>query len=496
MFQLRPADQVPLYHQIRDGLRAEIESGRLSPGHRLPSSRGLAADLGVSRITVASAYLELEAEGLIESRLGSGTYVAPPWSSTGPKPSRRSAERLPSWQLGLDAPVSAERARMLREATRTQREDGAIPFAWARGDVTLFPAVELRRAIADAIDHDGAASLQYEVVEGHPALRSWIAENLRGTGMTVDLDDVVITAGAQQAIDLVTRALLRPRDRVVVEGPTFPGALEAFEAAQASLVEVPLDGEGLRADLLAQAVERERPRLIYTIPTFHNPTGTVMSAQRRREVLQIAERAGVPILEDDYVREVRFGSPIPPPLAALDSVGNVIHIGSFSKSLLPALRLGYAVARGPLRDRLVHLKRVADTGSTALLQRALARCLHSGAMHIYWKRSSRIYRRRQATMVQALRRQFLVGSRWTAAQGGVVMWVGLPGGISVAELFERALAGGVSFAAGEAFFTRPADQPFMRLNFAALPEEQIERGIAILGRLAREQIAAPTTRTA
>src|SRR5438045_8427329 len=143
-----------------------------------------------------------------------------------------------------------------------------------------------------------------------------------------------------------------------------------------------------------------------------------MSAARRREVVGLAAGHGVPLIEDDYLRDVRFGSPIPPPLAAFDGSGNTIHVGSCSKSLLPALRLGYAVARGPLRDRLVELKRVADTGSTALLQRALHRCLQSGSMHAYWKRSNRIYRRRQLAMTQALRRHFPAGTRWSAARGG------------------------------------------------------------------------------
>jgi DNA-binding transcriptional MocR family regulator len=221
-----------------------------------------------------------------------------------------------------------------------------------------------------------------------------------------------------------------------------------------------------------------------------------MGAARRREVVALAERHGVPLVEDDYLREVRFGSPIPPPLAAFDGSGNVILVGSFSKSLLPSLRLGYVVARGPLRERLVALKRVADVGSSALLQRALHRCLESGAMHTYWRRASRLYRRRQQVMVQALRRHFPAGTRWSAAQGGLVLWVRVPGGASVDALLDEALAAGVSFAAGSAFFARPADQPFMRLSFAAQPEGEIERGIAILGRMLRAQLGRPAARSA
>jgi DNA-binding transcriptional MocR family regulator len=473
----------PLYVQIRERVKQDVAAGRLKPGERLPSSRQLARDLGVSRITTANAYAELEAEGIVEARAGSGTFVLPPRAPL-PSISQPPAELSPpDWQRRLEGMrVHADRNRMLREAMRIHRSADVVPFGWARGDVRLFPIAELRRTIAEAIEEDGpAASLQYAPSEGHAPLRSAIAEYLRQLGVDARVDDVVITGGAQQAIDLIARALIRPGDRVAVEEPTYPGALEAFEAAGARLVGVPLDVDGMRVDALAAHLENGL-RLVYTVPTFHNPTGAVMSAGRRRELVALAARHGVPVLEDDYLREVRFGSPIPPPIAAFDPAGNVIHVGSFSKSLLPALRLGYVVARGPLRERLALLKRIADAGSSALLQRALHRHLAGGVLQSHWRRTSRIYRRRQAAMAQALKRHFPSTAAWTSPHGGVVMWVRVPG-ISISDLFERAVPAGVSFGLGSAFFTEPADQPFMRLNFAAIDEGEIERGIAILGRL-------------
>jgi DNA-binding transcriptional MocR family regulator len=360
-----------------------------------------------------------------------------------------------------------------------------VPFAWARGDVRLFPIAELRRSIAEAIAEDGpAASLQYAPGEGHPPLRDAIAEYLRQLGLDVTADDILVTAGAQQAIDLIARSLLRPGDRVIVEEPTYPGALEAFEAAGAELVGVPVDVDGMQTDVLARVLG-DGARLIYTVPTFHNPTGVVMSAARRRHLVELAHRHRVPVLEDDYVHEVRFGSPVPPPIASLDRWGNVMHVGSFSKSLLPALRLGFVVARGQLRERLTLLKRIADGGSSALLQRALDRNLRRGILESHWKRTSRVYRRRQAAMARALKQHFPESATWTSPGGGVVMWVRVPG-VSVTGLFDRAISAGASFGLGPAFFTKPADQPFMRLNFAAIDEAEIERGIEILGCLIRE----------
>jgi GntR family transcriptional regulator/MocR family aminotransferase len=301
---------------------------------------------------------------------------------------------------------------------------------------------------------------------------------------------VIITAGAQQAIDLLGRALVQPGDRVVVENPTFPGALEVFETRGATLIGVPLDDEGMSASALERVLRQRQPRLIYTVPTFHNPTGVVMSAARRRAVVTLAHRYGVPILEDEYLREVRFGSPIPPPLASFDQHGNVVHIGSFSKSLAPAFRLGYVVARGPLCETLTTLKRATDICTSGIMQRAICRFLATGAVFAHWKRVSHVYRRRQAAMVAALQRHFPPGTTWDPAPGGLVLWIGLPAGVSALRLLDEARREQVSFAAGPAFFVEPADQPFIRLNFAALDEAQIEHGIAILGRLATTQLAA------
>jgi GntR family transcriptional regulator/MocR family aminotransferase len=244
----------------------------------------------------------------------------------------------------------------------------------------------------------------------------------------------------------------------------------------------------MQHDRLVDALEHERPRLIYTVPTFQNPTGAVMSARRRRALCGLAEQYGVPILEDDHVREVRFGQPIPPPLAAFDRRGDVIHAGGFTKSLIPSLRLGYVVARGPLREALIARKRTADLFGSALMQRALTTFLESGAVALHWRRVSRIYHRRHTAMLRALEKHFPAGSQWSGVSGGLVLWVRVPEGISVAALYDAAAAAGVGFARGAAFFSEPADQPYLRLNFAAVDESEIERGIAVLGRLAHEQV--------
>ena len=398
------------------------------------------------------------------------------------------AATLPPWQRDLVHPVNLEREATLDHVLRGPLTHDTIGFAWGAGDPRLIPMTEFRRALADVLDRDGPTALGPEGGAGYPPLRHWLADYLRQNGLDAAPDDIIVTGGTQQTISLVAATLLQPGDRVITEMPTWPGALEVFEAAGARVIGIPLDRGGMQLDRLVDALERERPRLIYTVPTFQNPTGAVMSAVRRRALCALAEQYGVPILEDDHVREVRFGQPIPPPLAAFDRRGDVIHAAGFTKSLIPSLRIGYVVARGPLREALIARKRTADLFGSALMQRALTTFLESGAVARHWRRVSRIYHRRYAVMLRALERHFPPGSQWSGVSGGLVLWVRVPEGISVAALHAAAAAAGVGFARGAAFFSEPADQPYLRLNFAAVDEGEIERGIAVLGRLAHDHL--------
>lgn len=488
VFSLQLDSTVPRYLQIVQGLRQEITAGALPAGTRLPSSRQLALDLGVSRITVANAYAELEADGLIEARAGSGTFVVPSPSFDLPLAASDGVLEIPAWQERFRNRASGAREQMLGQALRSYGPKDRMSFAWGAGDMRLFPAVPFRRILSEVLRVEQGVALGPESPQGLPALREVLATYLAQLGIKVHASDVLITAGTQQAINLVARTLLQPGDRVVVEAPTWPGALDVFEGLGVEVIGIPLDAEGMRMDALERVLEREQPRLIFTIPTFQNPTGTAMGTMRRREIVALSHRHGVPILEDDNMREVRFGSPIPPPLAAFDQYGDVIYAASFTKSLIPALRLGYLVARGPVREALVVQRRALDMFSSTLLQRALHHYLESGDVHAHWKHTRRVYRRRHAAMLDALRRHFPAGATWRGVEGGFVLWIKVPDGVPIMVLLEEAVREGVGFAPGAAFFPQPADQPFIRLNFAALTETQIEEGIATLGRLLRRHL--------
>lgn len=472
----------PLYRKVQDQLVGAILRGGMPAGSRLPSVRGLAKDLRVSRVTVEAAYEALEAQGLIEARARSGTYVT---GFLGQPPSQAEVSRAPGlpWEARLAPCANPARDRMLNQVFRNAAVEGTIPMAWGAGDPALFPVEPFRLIINRILRHAGAAALGPEETQGYAGLREAFAAYLRKLDIPASADGILVTSGSQQAIDLVVSALVRPGDRVAVEDPTWPGALGALEAAGAAIVGIPVDEHGMRMDALENALGRGDVRLVYTIPTYQNPTGSVMPVSRRRELVRLARRHGVPVLEDDALREVRFGSPLPPALSALDPSGNVLCVGSFSKSLMPAARLGYLVAPPALLRWAVERKRSRDMFCSPLLQRAMAAYLESGEAVRHWKRISRVYGERSRLMTDALARHFPPGCRWRRPSGSPVLWVRIPAGISVNALFEAAMRAGVTFAPGEAFFVEPADQPFIRLNFAAIDEKSIERGIAKLGAL-------------
>jgi DNA-binding transcriptional MocR family regulator len=486
VLELQRDSKRPMYLQIKEALRSEIVSGKFPAGACLPSSRQLAEELGVSRITVTNAFAELEADGLVQGDARRGVFVLPLWEKT--MPSVPATVKLtPAWQqsLGTDADLEKEYARLI--LMRLARGGSTIPFNALRHDLDALPTSEFRHALSEVLRDEGGAALDYTENEGYLPLRQTLAQYLQRLGIRTDAGDILITSGGQQAIALLAQALVRPGDKVVVENPTYPNALTAFRVRHARLIGVPVDSDGMCIDILQQIIKKESPSLIYTVPTFHNPTGAVMSATRRRELVTLAHDYKVPVVEDDYMREIRFGSPIPPPVAAFDRHGDVIHIGTFSKSLMPSLRLGYIVARGDLMRRLVVLKRSMDISSSSLIQRALYRYLASGAVQKHWKRVSRLCRRRQMTLLASLKKHFPAQARWSEVEGGYATWVSLPQGISVRKLLDESIKLGVDFAPGEIFFVEPADQPFLRLGFAPVKEAQIERGVKILGELIRRQ---------
>jgi 2-aminoadipate transaminase len=482
---------VPVYRQIVDGIRAAALQGDLRPGHRLPATRDLARHLAVNRNTVVAAYETLAEEGWVRSHTGKGTFLVRRHGAS-TESGELASDGIGPWFTAFSRSAEGAAAGSLQTILSlvSGAEDG-ISFVGSYPAPELIPIEPFRDAIRRAIDDRGPEVLTYGPTSGYPPLRETIAEHMRDHGMPAAGEDVLVTNGAQQALELVFRAFLDRGDAVVIEEPTYTGALNVLGALGARIIGVPLDEEGLRPDLLAAALERQRPRLIYVQPTFQNPTTRVASEARRREILALAGRYRCPIVEDDWAGDLRLDGDELPTLHALDGGQHVVYLSTFSKKLMPGLRLGWVTAPPPAMTRLIELKRIQDCGTSPLLQAALDVFLRDGGLDEHLVRLRPAYRRRRDCMIEALQRHFHRDARWDRPQGGMFVWVRLPVGFDGEDLYVTARQNGVLYSRGEWFHSDGSGANAMRLTYSAASEAQIASGVATLGRLLRERWPAP-----
>ena len=428
----------PLYQQIKTFLRQGILSGSLAADTRLPASRQLAHDLDINRITVESAYAELEAEGLVFSRIGSGTYVLS-IHDLPPMPRDSAGAPWPLWQQSIASVPGSSLQMAPDEMLTAAGHPHPISFATGNSDSRLFPAEEFRKVLQVVMRRDGIAALDYGEPEGHMPLRITIAHILASQGLQTRPENVLITAGSQQALTLVAQLLLEPGDVILVESPTYSGALNLFRALGFRIVGVPIDRQGMQVEVLEKLLQQHHPKLIYTIPTFHNPTGTSLSSARRHQLIVLADRYNVPILEDDFVGDLRYEGRTQPALKALDPGGRVIYVSTFSKMLMPGLRVGFLVAEGPVYDGLVRFKHASDLATSSLVQRALQAYVTVGRYQAHLRRSCQNFHKRRDAMLAALDRHLPAGIRYDTPQGGLFVWMQLPDQLSAEDLLPAGL---------------------------------------------------------
>ncbi len=492
---------VPVYRQIAEGVRRALLAGRLAPGAKLPPTRDLSRALGVNRNTVVSAYELLAGEGLVASRTGKGTFLVAPRSGETHAEADDEGTRWPRplddtpWFTGFSRAVEGAGAGQLASIYTVAISSEGISFAGTFPDSELMPLDTFRRAMDEVIGEGAAEVLGYGPTPGYPPLRQTIAAEMRDKGSPVSSAGVLVTNGAQQAMDLVFRTLLDRGDSVVLEQPTYTGALSSLQSLGARIVGVPCDEQGIRPDLLAVALERHRPRLVYLQPTFQNPTTAVMGQSRRREILALAARHRCVLVEDDWAGDLGFGDPRPPTLHALDGGRRVIYLSTFSKKLMPGLRLGWVVAPPPVMRRLEALKQIQDFGTSPLMQAALHRFLQAGGLAEHLRAVLPVYRRRRDAMLASLERDFPRGVHWTRPDGGLFLWVTLPARMNSNDLFVAARQRGVLFSRGELFHSDGSGRETLRLTYGGVTPERIESGISILGELLRKHWPAGSADT-
>jgi DNA-binding transcriptional MocR family regulator len=380
----------------------------------------------------------------------------------------------------------------IRELFKLLGRPGIISFAGGFPDSALFDVDGIREAVNTALTEEPGAALQYGATEGHQPLREQIASFMTGKGVSgVAANDLIVTTGSQQGLDLLGKTLISPGDKVIVEGPTFLATIQCFRLYGAELITVPVDGEGTQTDRLEQLIAEHKPKFVYLIPTFGNPSGALMSLERRRAVLQMAVKHDTLIVEDDPYGDLYFGEAPPPSLLALSgevegSRERLVHCGSLSKVLSPGLRVGWMVGAADLLAKATMCKQFSDAHTSTFAQATAAQYLKAGRMPATLAKVRQVYAERATAMGHALRRELGDAIEFVQPQGGLFIWARLTGeGGKVADgaaLAKRAIEQGVAFVPGAPFYANNPDPATLRLSFATVGVEKIEEGV---GRLAQ-----------
>ncbi len=392
---------------------------------------------------------------------------------------------------------------VIRELLKLTEQPDVISFAGGLPAPEMFPVAEFKQAADKVLTEFGARALQYGATEGYLPLRSLIVQQMARYGIQAKEDNVLLTSGSQQALDMIGRLLINPGDKVLTERPTYLGALQAWSAYQARYVTVPVDQDGLRTELLEEAL-RSGPKFMYILPNFQNPGGVTLSLERRMKLVQMADHYGIPLVEDDPYGQLRYSGDHLPPLVVLDHEhlesratdghgyfeGNVIYTSTFSKTLAPGLRLGWIVAPVDVIKRCVQAKQGMDLHTSSFVQMVAYEVAKDGFLEQHVRRIRQVYSHRRDVMLAALERHFPAEVQWTRPDGGLFLWAWLPEGMDAAELLKIAVdTQRVAFVPGHAFYPDGQGKNTMRLNFSNASPEMIEEGIRRLGLVLKGQMA-------
>ncbi len=390
------------------------------------------------------------------------------------------------WTTDWEAVLADRTRRMQRSVIRELLKFTEIPdiisFAGGLPAPEVFPVREFRESSAYVLDEAPERALQYSASEGFRPLREWLADKVSKYGVPAVPENILLTNGSQQALDLIGKVFLNPGDVVLTGAPTYLGALQAWNAYEPRFVTIPLDDDGMQVDLLEGILEREPVKFIYVLPNFHNPAGTTMPLERRQKLVEIAARHKIFIIEDDPYGELRYEGEDIPPIISLHKE-NVLYLGTFSKTLAPGIRLGWIIAPEIVMDRLVQAKQGSDLHTGTYVQMLAYDIASRGILKRHVEKIRRVYKERRDAMLAAMEKYFPPTVHWTRPQGGMFLWVRCPEGIDTEQLLHKALEQKVAFVPGFAFFPDGRGRNTMRLNFSAMSPEKIHIGIERLARV-------------
>ena len=467
--QFDEAADLPIYRQLYAQLRSAILSGSLADGERLPATRELAAQLGLNRQTISTAYELLETDTLVRGEVGRGSFVT---------------FLSPAGKLNW--------ADLLSSATRMESPQLAsvpISFANSRPSELLFPLEHFRATCEEAIRESGASAiLQLGSPAGYGPLRARLMHAAIAEGVARETDDIVVTNGCQQALDLIQRILCTNNgSTVLIEEPVFSGLKNVFQSGGTRVTGVPVGPHGIDVEALFKIMQRERPRALVVTPNFQNPTGATLPLASRHAILQMTREAGVVLIENDVYGDLRYRGEALPTIKQLDSSGDTILLRSFSKLAFPGLRVGWAIGPKVFAKRLTEAKQSCDLHTDQLSQAVLLRFLESGRLAEHRKRVVEAGAQRLDATLQACERYLPPGTKYTRPEGGMNLWVQLPDGIDAGEMLQRAQREGVSYLPGRYFDVSKDFSNCLRISFAGLAPDKIRQGLEVLGSIFRSE---------
>ncbi|MNI18677.1 HTH-type transcriptional regulator NorG [compost metagenome] len=474
-WMLNKSSSVPLYQQIYDHMKNRIINGEWPVGTRIPTQRDLSVKFQVDRSTVVYALDELSAEGLIKSKVGQGTIVVNnTWSllASAPPPDWNHYVKSGSYQPNIPTTQKINNAEVNPDIIRL-----------GTGELSpdLLPMEKMKEMFNSNIT--GNFTLGYSEPKGSLYLREIVSTYLKTKGINASPSSILIASGGLQALQLVSLGLLHSGSTIIVENPTYLNSIHVFQSAGMQLFGISMDNEGMKTESIGRLKRQHNAALLYTIPTFHNPTGTLMSSNRRDELLKVCIQERLPVIEDDVYGDLWFDTQPPKSLKAQDQQGLVLYTGSMSKTLGPGLRIGWIVGPEPVIDRLADIKMQTDYGSSSISQYAVAEWLSSGLyeQHLSYIRGELKHRRDYILAI--LKQYYHDFAEWNIPQGGFYIWLRLVKPIAIRQLFEQALKEGILINPGNIYDRN--DQQHIRLSYAYASIQQLEQGLVRLAELIR-----------
>lgn len=452
-FSVDKNKSTPLYIQIFNQFKKYIENGSIPPGYKLPTIRSLAKELGVNNVTVINAYRLLEANGYIEKRVGSGTYVS---------------ETVRQSEMPIEDIKALEHGQILVNKNM-------INFSSSSPNPELFPVEDFKVIINKVLERDGGYAFEYQDTKGYMPLRKVIAEFIKKDEVIIDYEDVQIISGGQQGIDVVSKALINFGDCVFVESPTYSWAIASFKSRGAEIVDIELEKDGINVDMLEEKLKIFKPKLIYTMPVFQNPTGISYSVEKMKKLIEIAYKYDTYIVEDDFSNELNFSNNKHLPLKAYDKYDRVIYIKSFSKIYMPGLRLGFILSPKNLINSFAEAKYVTDLSTSGLMQRAFEIYLKEGM----WEKHVEVFKNTMKNRFDEMKRLLLDNSYFeiNIPDGGFYFWIKLKENISAKMIYLKCIERNVSIVPGSIFFSNKIDDSHIRLSYASCEVDKIRKGI-------------------